>query len=184
MPEYERITNERIEANQWHRNGDHPDDNSHEVKDTATGIPFLSEGEVVRRFRRPGVTGAEFHQVCGHIWDDHGWIEPTKSHGQRHWEDGLVVCPGAYVITDQVWVNGRATYSVAGKKAFERSYRPVQLPTEVHPHEVPKALAYADVYAQSLWDGIAKEEQRNILEATGGRGVLVIPDEMLDQFNG
>ncbi|MDL5159427.1 hypothetical protein [Actinomycetospora termitidis] len=69
-----------IEAAKWMRNGDHPDDGGAET-----------EGEVVRYYRHPDVSGNE---VCGHCFRqmyDHGWIDTL--------EGGHIVCPGDWIIT-------------------------------------------------------------------------------------
>lgn len=71
-----------IEAVQWRRNGDHPQDG-----------PSDREGEVVRYFRRPEpeYDGQTTHDLCGRIWHDHGWIDTL--------EGGHTVCPGDWIIT-------------------------------------------------------------------------------------
>lgn len=79
-----------IDATQWFRNGDHPEDNCYTVLGQE-GSPFLSEGEVVRYFRHPDIPGTK---KCGHCsldMHDHGWIETL--------EGGHIVCPGDYIIT-------------------------------------------------------------------------------------
>src|SRR5689334_10745466 len=77
-----------IEASQWFKNGDHPQDDCHTID---TNPPFLSEGRVVRYFRRPDVSGHKECQHCGQIMHVHGWID-TK-------EGGHIVCPGDWIIT-------------------------------------------------------------------------------------
>lgn len=107
-----------IEASQWFANGDHPDDYSRTVEpgpDSTTQFePFLSEGRVVRRFRRPDVPGdaqCVSDKPCGHTMHDHGWIETL--------EGGHTVCPGDWIIT-----------GVQGKRypckpsVFEATYEP------------------------------------------------------------
>lgn len=76
-----------IEATQWFKNGDHPDD----------GQPN-TEGNVVRYFRHPDVDGASVHgsdlaesEGCGFTWHEHGWIDTL--------EGGHNVCPGDWIIT-------------------------------------------------------------------------------------
>ena len=71
-----------IEAIQWFRNGDHPDDG-----------PADQEGKVVRYFRRPEAIydGYLTHDLCGQIWHAHGWIDTL--------EGGHTVCPGDFIIT-------------------------------------------------------------------------------------
>ncbi len=83
-----------IEAHQWHKNGDHPEDDCRITEpDTLSGKPWLSEGKVVRYFRRPEAEYASdaLHKVCGRAWYMHGWIDTL--------EGGHTVCPGDWVIT-------------------------------------------------------------------------------------
>lgn len=80
-----------IEATQWFRNGDHPEDNTRtiHVKDRPN---FQSEGEVVRYYRRPDDSGCRICEHCGEIMHKHGWIDTAQ--------EGHIVCPGDYVIKD------------------------------------------------------------------------------------
>lgn len=86
-----------IEATQWFKNGDHPDDNceliqpvlSHKMGGEDT--PFLSEGKVVRYFCRPDVSEHTLCQECGQQMHSHGWIDTR--------EGGHIVCPGDWIIT-------------------------------------------------------------------------------------
>ncbi len=68
-----------VEAHQWWRNGDHPDDG-----------PADFEGKVVRYFRHPAVPGGT-GCYCGRTFHVHGWIDTA--------EGGHVVCPGDWIIT-------------------------------------------------------------------------------------
>lgn len=77
-----------IEATQWFKNGDHPDDNSCPI---SPEDPNLSEGELVRYYRTPEFDGHIACKHCGNIMHYHGWIETLKG--------GHIVCPGDYVIT-------------------------------------------------------------------------------------
>ena len=69
-----------IEATQWFKNGDHPEDG-----------PGKWEGEVVRYYRHPDVDGHDVHDTCGYEWHRHGWIDTL--------EGGHNVCPGDWIIT-------------------------------------------------------------------------------------
>lgn len=110
-----------IEASQWFKNGDHPEDRVGEkavdwgkvaelrpdlldknepVKDE--DIPDEAyykriEGAVVRYFRLPppGPRGIDIHEACGVTYHNHGWIDtpPGISPG------GYTVCPGDWIIT-------------------------------------------------------------------------------------
>lgn len=73
-----------IDAHQWFKNGDHPKDN--EGQDVEGG-----EGKVVRYYRHPSVNGGVVCTTCGHIKQDHGWIDTL--------EGGHTVCPGDWIIT-------------------------------------------------------------------------------------
>lgn len=87
-----------IEATQWFKNGDHPNDDCYLITDRAPAPPFLSEGKVVRYFRRPDVLdeSACISSIpCEHMMHEHGWIDTP--------EGGHNVCPGDWIITG---VNG------------------------------------------------------------------------------
>lgn len=87
-----RRRSEQVEAVQWYKNGDHPEDQSVLIRVPGTP-PFFSEGKVVRRFRRPDVSGSTSCKYCRAIFHIHGWID-DGAHGQ-------VVCPGDYVVKGQ-----------------------------------------------------------------------------------
>ncbi len=82
-----------IVATQWFKNGDHPQDNRASFTDPKTGAPFLGEGKVVRRYRRPEpeFSGEVLCQQCEVRLHEHGWIDTL--------EGGHVVCPGDFIIT-------------------------------------------------------------------------------------
>jgi hypothetical protein len=90
-----------IEATQWFKNGDHPLDYSKEHTGFEEGeITTFSpekrraqiwEGDIVRYFRRPDVSGETPCRECGLTMHVHGWID-TK-------EGGHIVCPGDWIIT-------------------------------------------------------------------------------------
>ena len=72
-----------IEATQWFKNGDHPDD--HTVDMT------LKEGAVVRYYRSPTISGDVDCHHCQKTMHVHGWIDTL--------EGGHTVCPGDWIIT-------------------------------------------------------------------------------------
>lgn len=90
-----------IEAHQWFKNGDHPDDYSKDHDGweggelrVFTGAERKAngwEGDVVRYFRHPGVPGEQVCQHCGSTMHVHGWIDTL--------EGGHNVCPGDWIIT-------------------------------------------------------------------------------------
>ena len=94
-----------IEAMQWFKNGDHPQDYA-EAQDrmqtqngTQVMVSFSGqyckdhewEGGVVRYFRHPDIPGTQVCSKCGHTMHVHGWIDTL--------EDGHNVCPGDWIIT-------------------------------------------------------------------------------------
>ncbi len=77
-----------IEATQWFKNGDHPEDNSCPISPKNNN---LSEGAIVRYYRTPDLDGKKKCKRCSIIMHLHGWIETL--------EGGHVVCPGDFIIT-------------------------------------------------------------------------------------
>jgi len=80
-----------IEATQWFKNGDHPEDGETTYIDSTTGAPFRREGLVVRYFRHPDVPGSIHCRHCHIDMHQHGWIDTL--------EGGHTVCPGDWIIT-------------------------------------------------------------------------------------
>ena len=79
-----------IEATQWFRNGDHPQD-GYRWENNSDGDPVPVEGKVVRYYRKPGVSGEAPCIHCGNTMHFHGWIDTL--------EGGHIVCPGDWIIT-------------------------------------------------------------------------------------
>lgn len=81
-----------IEATQWFKNGDHPEDGVMRPYEDNGAIPENPrEGKVVRYFRHPSITGTTYCTKCNAIMHNHGWIDTL--------EDGHNVCPGDWIIT-------------------------------------------------------------------------------------
>jgi hypothetical protein len=80
-----------IEATQWFKNGDHPQDDCYLVVQPRGKPAFLSEGKVVRYYRTPDLDGQAVCKHCGDIMHNHGWIDTL--------EGGHIVCPGDWIIT-------------------------------------------------------------------------------------
>lgn len=90
-----------IEATQWFKNGDHPEDYAEpstrfengEIREFSGAFRRDKgwEGSIVRYFRRPDVSDETPCKHCGQVMHDHGWID-TK-------EGGHIVCPGDWIIT-------------------------------------------------------------------------------------
>jgi hypothetical protein len=76
-----------IEACQWFKNGDLPDDNSIPI---SPEDPSLTEGQVVRYYRNPDDSGQRMCDACGETMHVHGWVDTLKG--------GHVVCPGDWII--------------------------------------------------------------------------------------
>ena len=79
-----------VEAVQWFKNGDHPDDGD-EVFLTGEFKGKLFEGKVVRYYRTPECAGSKVCRQCENIMHFHGWIDTL--------EGGHIVCPGDFIIT-------------------------------------------------------------------------------------
>lgn len=80
-----------VEAHQWFKNGDHPEDNCETFIHSETGEPFQGEGKVVRYYRTPDLDGQNVCERCGRTMHYHGWIDVSK--------DGHIVCPGDIILT-------------------------------------------------------------------------------------
>lgn len=79
-----------IEAHQWHKNGDHPDDGQDTYISEADGEEVRREGTVVRRYNYPNGMGDPCRH-CGRPMHHHGWIDTLEA--------GHNVCPGDWIIT-------------------------------------------------------------------------------------
>lgn len=111
-----------IDATVWNKNGDHPLDYAKDIEGFEGGElkTFTSgyarahdwEGQIVRRFRLPEVSGVTPCKHCTKPMHDHGWIDTL--------EGGHIVCPGDYIIT------GIAGEHYPCKPAiFHASYEPI-----------------------------------------------------------
>jgi hypothetical protein len=90
-----------VDATQWFKNGDHPEDytadqeglenGEHRVFTGAERKAAGWEGGVVRYYRHPEVSGESLCEQCGKPHHVHGWID-TLEQGHR-------VCPGDWIIT-------------------------------------------------------------------------------------
>ena len=82
-----------IDATQWFKNGDHPLDYD-ERHDGWQSLEYRRrnwEGDVVRYYRHPQVSGDKTCVMCGNRMHDHGWVDTL--------EGGHIVCPGDWIIT-------------------------------------------------------------------------------------
>lgn len=90
-----------IEATQWFKNGDHPQDYAKNRTGFENGQTHTWTGEeckelgweggIVRYFRSPTVPGTNGCRYCDKIMHEHGWIDTL--------EGGHIVCPGDWIIT-------------------------------------------------------------------------------------
>ncbi len=78
-----------IEATQWFKSGNHPEDNRETFYEG--GRAFLGEGKIVRYYRTPKLDGQDQCAKCSTIMHYHGWIDTL--------EGGHIVCPGDWIIT-------------------------------------------------------------------------------------
>ena len=84
-----RLKSVVVDAVQWFKNGDHPEDESVMIQGKS-GEEFLSEGRVVRYYRTPDLDGQVRCEKCGTIMHFHGWIDTE--------EKGYIICPGDWII--------------------------------------------------------------------------------------
>lgn len=167
-----------VEATQWFKNGDHPDDytNEHYVSPTESYSPDYRrehgwEGNVVRYFRRPEpeYAGESVHEPCGRAWDEHGWIDTL--------EGGHTVCPGDWIITG---VQGERypckpdifaiTYDSVMDVPTEAVPRESKMPSFVieddgSPDMISSAVFQALAYASMCWS----ETPRGIFESDAAK---------------
>lgn len=82
-----------VEATQWFKNGDHPEDGvGEDALDPISGKTYKKiEGKIVRFYRHPQVPGTDYCAYCKGFFHDHGWIDTL--------EGGHIVCPGDLIIT-------------------------------------------------------------------------------------
>lgn len=78
-----------VEATQWFKNGDHPEDGN--VKFAGSLGSEQSEGKLIRYYRTPDLDGQDSCSNCDEIMHFHGWIDTL--------EGGHIVCPGDWIIT-------------------------------------------------------------------------------------
>jgi hypothetical protein len=97
-----------LEATQWFRNGDHPQDEITLI-DTPDGPSRASEGKVVRFWRSLNIPGDRACEHCGN---------PMRLHGELTNRAEEVVCPGDYIVT-----KGGQRYKMSARD-FEAMYEP------------------------------------------------------------
>jgi len=106
-----------IEATQWFRNGDHPQDRSVPIDgglDRDSGK--LTEGKVVGYFRAQHIPGGRFCSECGNVMQHHGML--TEEFAVNPEE---IVHPGDYIVTSR-----KGKYFVQRPEQFEAMYDPYE----------------------------------------------------------
>ncbi len=107
-----------IEATQWLKNGDHPEDDCfRRFEDTGLIPASAREGAVVRYYRSPSIDGRVNCHKCTDIMHNHGWIDTLEGGN----DGAQVVCPGDWIITG---VQGEHYPCKPG--IFEATYEPVE----------------------------------------------------------
>lgn len=111
-----------LEAHQWHRNGDHPEDRT---------INRINTGRVIQR--HPTYRKGADHRVpcymCGNPMGLHGVINPIVYIPEEDTTNS--VCPGDYIITHRSEQNGLTRgYTVYKQQLFDFFYGPYKEPTE------------------------------------------------------
>jgi len=106
-----------IEATQWFKNGDHPEDYAQAREGYADGnaVTFSPEycrehqweGAVVKYYLRPDDIGSRICEHCGKTMREHGWL------------DTHLVCPGDWIITG---IEGERY--ACKSSVFEATYEP------------------------------------------------------------
>lgn len=100
-----------VDAIQWFKNGDHPEDNCDTL--IINGKPVLNDGEIVRRYY--GVYAEHIGKCleCHRAYNDHGKVDTG--------EDVVKVCPGDWIVKN---LDGFHTPIEPG--LFEQLYEPYE----------------------------------------------------------
>ena len=131
---FESLKQKPTAAVQWFKNGDHPKDKSRNRKKVFSGS-YLSEGNVVRRYIHPQVSGDNICPKCGQHVRNHGWLDQG--------DFSKAVCPGDWVIT------------VAGGYRVINSDTFITLFGDIGPEE-PQAVSFSDEPTIKEIEGMAQ----------------------------
>jgi hypothetical protein len=160
-----------IQATQWFKNGDHPLDynmthdglQGGELRQFSPAERKANgwEGDIVRYFRHPGVSGDSSCAHCGKTMHVHGWIDTLES--------GHIVCPGDWIITG---VKGE--HYPCKPDIFEATYEPAA------PTSAPSDAAVSDERAafEVWWE----REQKNARQRLEGDDWLDLDDCDKEQY--
>lgn len=117
-----------IQAAQWFKNGDHPEDYEMGRKGTKDGKPYIFseeecramdwEGNIVRYFRHPQINGESHCPTCGKTMHEHGWIENNLI---EYGTAPGIVCPGDWIIS--IKVGGYRKYRIVENSLFTKQYK-------------------------------------------------------------
>lgn len=111
-----------LEAHQWSRNGDHPEDRS---------INRINTGRIINRhpFYKPHSDHNTSCELCGNPLGLHGVINENVYLSLIG--DSSQVCPGDYIITHRDSKNGRVRgYTVYRQELFNFFYGPYKEPVQ------------------------------------------------------
>ncbi len=142
------LKEERIEAYQWHKNGDHPKDNS--VLIPGPDGDFLSEGEVIGFYPYPDDKD-KVCEKCDRPFSEHGKIGIDLAYKKSEIYGPQIVCPGAWVQTHNI------THTQGGPEkytAFPVHFNPskeYQSDFHIKAMETPKVDELENLKARLLW---------------------------------
>jgi len=93
MSKYRKLP-QIVEASQWFKNGDHPEDKSILLRNLPKSYPegYLSEGKIIRYHRTPSFDGQRKCENCKTIMHYHGWFDDVP-------RGGITVCPSDWIVT-------------------------------------------------------------------------------------
>ncbi len=108
-----------VEATQWFKNGDHPEDFCKPLRPDDPTCTELTPGKVVRPYHDPGVPGGMGCPKCGKRMSSHEQMVSVKGSGQ--------VCPGDQIVTNpdtgNRWVERPNAFRRAYKEIVERKQK-------------------------------------------------------------
>lgn len=142
-----------VNAEQWHKNGDHSKDNSVLIPD-GHGGEILSEGELVKRFFHSVESADVVNTNNGFKWKDHGWIEAENVFQEAYKDFGLNTMNGqpGLLVSPGDWIIAENPTRVSGDKLFYRIYKGKNFLAEHECYEAPKKEDIERLKARFLWN--------------------------------